>query len=130
MENHQRDILSRLAEGKIDVDEAQKLLQAFSTSPREIEKKEYQFFHIQAEGDTEKERVNIKVPLRLLRSGFKWMNLIPRKSIDKVQEKLERKGIEFNLRDLTKENAQELLDSLQDLEVVAEGQGSIRIYCS
>ena len=134
MIEHKTKILAMLAEGKIDVSEAEKLLDAVdsreSAPKREISQ---QFFNIfidsKNEGGT---RVKIKVPLRLLKAGMKFANLIPEESRNKIQTAMRNKGIKFNLDEMDSLNIDELLEALQALDIAVEdGETSetIRIFC-
>jgi hypothetical protein len=126
-----------LAEGKIDVSEAEKLLNAIdskeTSSRKECSETAQQFFNVlidsKKEGGT---RVKIKVPLRLLKAGMKFVNLIPEESRKKIQIAMRDKGINFDLNEIDSLNADELLDALQALEIAvndSETSESIRIFC-
>ena len=128
-------ILAMLAEGKIDVTEAEKLLNAVDAKER-WSKKDFptsqQFFNILV--DSKKEggtRVKIKVPFRLIRAGMKFVKLIPEQSRNKIQGAMRDKGIDFDLNDINTLN-DDLLEALQTLEVSvddSETSESVRIFC-
>ena len=63
------------------------------------------------------ERVNVRVPLGLIRAGMKLTSLIPTQATDGIQEALKSKGVDMDLRDLAGEGLDELLDALSDLEI-------------
>lgn len=137
MMEHKTKILGMLAEGKIDVSEAEKLLNAVA-SKETSQKKEFagtsqQFFNILVDSKKEEgTRVKIKVPLRLIKAGMKFVNLIPEKSREKIQNAMREKGINFDLNEIDSLNVDDLLDALQALEVAvddSETSESIRIFC-
>ena len=75
------------------------------------------------------ERVNIRVPMALIRAGVKLTSLIPRDAADKVDSTLKDKGIDFSLRNIKDEDLEQLVDALSDLEVDIEGgHDKVRIY--
>lgn len=129
MSNHQKEILTMLAEKKIDVEEAQKLLATLEKTP--LKKSNYEFFNIVVEHeDQKKDQVNIKVPFKLLKTGIKWMGLVPIKAMDQIKSKMAEEGIDFDLNQLNSNNVDEVLESLKEFEVSANGKDSVRIYCS
>ena len=137
-------ILDRLAEGKINVDEAERLLSAMASArggdslerrvdvPRKLPAR-YLYVIIQpdaGEGDGEgNKRVNIRVPLALVRAGMKLHSLIPSNAATGINEALNKKGIRVDVRRLKAGDVEELLDALHDLEIdVQDGKGKVRIY--
>ncbi|MBM3956826.1 MAG: hypothetical protein FJ313_02095, partial [Gemmatimonadetes bacterium] len=74
------------------------------------------------------ERVNVRVPLALLRAGMKLGSLIPHQAGDRVREALSEKGINFDLRNVTDEQIDRLIGALADLEVdVQDREHYVRI---
>jgi hypothetical protein len=134
---HKTKILAMLAEGKIDVSEAEKLLNAVDSkeSPkREFSETAQRFFNILIDSKKDEgTRVKIKVPLRLIKAGMKFASLIPEESRKKIQIAMRDKGINFDLNELDSLNVDELLDALQTLEVAvndSETSETIRIFCA
>ena len=142
MSDNQRRILDMLAEKKISVDEAQRLLsliepgeEAETKKPRDASRKksDAKYFRVVVEPKegtgAEVERVNIRVPIRLIRAGIKLTSLIPAHASGQVNEALREKGIDFDLRNLKTEDLEELIDALSDLEVdVQNGREKVRVY--
>ena len=136
-------ILDMLSEGKINVDEAERLLSAMASArggdslerrvvPRKSPAR-YLYVVIQpdaGEGDGEgNKRVNIRVPLALVRAGMKLHSLIPSNAATGINEALNKKGISVDVRRLKAGDVEELLDALHDLEIdVQDGKGKVRIY--
>ena len=139
MNEERRKILDMLAEGKITVEEAEKLLSAISESPSEPEQKKKpdstkkpKYLRVLVEpGPNQKngERVNIRIPMKLLRAGIKLASLLPSDVQDKVDGHLKEKGIAWNLSQITEDNLEEIVDGLNDLTVDVEGKEKVRIFC-
>ena len=137
MNEERKKVLEMLAEGKISADEAERLLDALEnktteTSPQTALAKtldnlpQYLFVKVDAvDGD----KVNIRVPLKLIKAGIKLKALLPQDAQDKINVKLDEKGI--NLDDFTAENFKDILDALTEFEMnVDDKKGDkVRIYC-
>ncbi len=129
-----------LAQGKITVDEAEKLLAAVTdkqgssppTSSSAIPgKSKFRYLRVLVEPGPESEKgekVNIRVPFNLIRAGLKWASLIPSDARSKIHESLREKGIEMDFDQMT-QNAEELIAHLNDLEIEVEGKEKIKVYC-
>lgn len=144
MSDNQKRILDMLAEKKITVDEAQRLLSLVDpekdaearTAGDSAEKKpnpKYLRVVVQPNAESgsrsDGEKVNIRVPITLIRAGMKLTSLIPPHASDHVNEALREKGIDFDLRNLKSEDLEELLDALSDLEVdVQNGKEKVHVY--
>ena len=141
MSENQKRVLEMLAQNKISVDEAERLLSAveqptgaesgtFGTSTSLKEKPKY--IRVQVRPNNEEnpapdaEHVNIRVPLALLYAGVKLTSLIPSNA---VNEALKQKGIDFDIQKLKNEDMEALISALCDLEVdVRNGKEKVRIY--
>jgi hypothetical protein len=67
------------------------------------------------------DRVNVHVPMTLIRAPMKFTSLLPPEARDKVNGALHEKGIDFDMRNLKPEVMAGLLEALSDLEVDAAG---------
>lgn len=135
MSEERRRILDMLAAGKITVEEAENLLAAVS-SPEETGatqgKQGCRYLRIVVDPgpDSEKgERVNIRVPLRLIRAGLKFAAFIPKHAHHRVSEALHEKGIDLDLNKITPEDLEEIVTQLNDLTIDVEGKEKVRICC-
>lgn len=135
MSEERKKILEMLQQGKITVDEAEKLLAALS-SPEETEsgagKTGCKYLRVQVEpgpGSTEQERVNIRVPMKLIRAGLKWAALIPKNAQSSINRAFQEKGIEMDFSSITPQDIEELVSQLNDLTVEVEGKEKVRVYC-
>jgi len=133
-----RRILTMLAEGKIAVDEAERLLAALGepvaggkpTGPAGASKPRPKYLRVTVDKGGGDERVNIRVPLQLLRAGLKLSAVLPDEAKDKVGAALRDKGIDLDLRTARPEDIEELIESLAELTIdVDDRKEKVRIYC-
>ena len=132
MSENRKKILEMLAENKISVDDAYRLLNTIDSAESSQEstpktgtatkaKPKYLRVTIIPDPDHEHsqdvDRVNVRVPMSLIRSGIKLTSLIPTEARDKVDGALKEKGIDFNTRNMKPEDIEELIESLSELEV-------------
>ncbi|HEY55231.1 MAG TPA: DUF2089 domain-containing protein [Dehalococcoidia bacterium] len=143
MSDSQKKILDMLAKKKISVDEAQRLLSLVGSeegggaksggASRPKRDAKYLRIVIQpnpgADDDADVARVNVRVPVTLIRAGMKFTSLIPEDASEQVNEALRKKGIDFDVRNLKEEDLEELLEALSDLEVdVQKGKEKVHVY--
>jgi hypothetical protein len=141
MTNNRKKILDMLAQDKISVDEANRLLELTGQPEEErVEevpgygKKKPKYLRVvikPTENTTggEFERVNVRVPMSLIRAGVKFSSLIPDNAANQVDSALKEKGINFNVRNIKDEDIEQLLEALSDLEVDIEGgQGKVNVF--
>lgn len=135
MSEETRKILSMLHEGKIGVEEADKLLAAVGTAapsddvpatatgPRK-------YLRIQVEPDQVAggDRVNIRVPMKLIRAGLKLAAFLPREYRSQVDDALKEKGMDMDLSKIAPEDLEAIVANLDDLTVDVEGKQKVRIY--
>ncbi len=75
-------------------------------------------------------KVNIRVPVQLMRAGVRLSSLMPSQARDKVNEALREKGIAVDVGQLKPENLEDLLDHLNDLTVdVDQEKAKVRVFC-
>ena len=137
MKDERRQILDMLATGKITVDEAERLLSAISSDESEQTKdqgfkKEAKYLRVLVEpgpGNADGDKVNIRVPMKLIRAGLKWAAFIPKNVQGKVDDALHEQGINMDLSTIKPEDLEELVTNLNDLTVDVEGKEKVRIFC-
>jgi len=130
-----KKILEMLHDGKIGVEEAEKLLAAVSStgasagepSPGTGSKK-YLRVQVEPEQGTGGDRVNVRVPMKLIRAGLKLAAFLPRDAQTQVNSALQEKGMNVDLSKITPEDLEELVANLDDLTVNVEGKQQVRIY--
>ena len=142
MRENRRQILDMLANGKISAEEAEKLLTALESGPAEGEaatggKAAPRYLRVLVEADESGAgepltKVNIRVPLQLLRAGVKLANLIPPPAREQVNAAMREQGIGLDLNQLKPENLEELVDQLKDLTIDVdqpENKVKVRVFC-
>ena len=131
MTENKKKILDMLAQNKISTDEAYRLLKAIEggegnqegTRKADAAKDKAKYLHVTVLPDSENEhpgnvdRVNVRVPMSLIRAGIKLTSLIPPEAREKVNGALREKGIDFDMRNVKPEDIEDLIEALSDLEV-------------
>lgn len=142
MGDNQKRILQMLAEGKISVEEATRLLSlveadtgtagngTVAREPKSLPK--YLYVHVEPkEGAKNQEhgRVNIRIPVGLIRAGMKLKALIPDHAADDMNRAMKEKGFNFDIRDIKDADLQELITALTDTEInVDSAEAEVRIH--
>jgi hypothetical protein len=140
MNEHRRRILDMLAEGKITAEEAERLIAALekpseSAAPPAGASPKYLRVVVDAEegsGSDTPKKVNIRVPLQLLRAGVRLAGVMPQHARERVNQRLREKGIAFDIAQLKPENIEELIAQLNDLSVdvdAANGHKRVKVFC-
>ena len=136
MSEEKRKILEMLADKKISVDDAEKLLAAVSDRAGEggmaAGKPGPKYLRVLVEpapGNKEGDRVNIRVPLNLVRAGLKFASYIPDQAREKINKEMKEKGVPFDLNHFDPRDVEALLVHLNDLTVEVEGKENVRVFC-
>lgn len=137
MSEERKKILEMVSEGKISAEEAEKLMAAVSDeekeppdSPASPRNKSLNYLRVLVEPKEKGgDRVNIRVPLSLIRAGMKWASFIPKEAQTKINKALSEKGMDMDFKNMSKEDVEALLRNLNDLEVNVEGKETVKIYC-
>ncbi len=143
MSEQRRQILQMLADGKINADEAERLLSALESgdSPRPTgpspsgccdPKAKYLYVNVKAEPGSHHrhENVDIKIPIVLLKAGMKLGSLMPEGAKGKISEHLSSHGIDIDLGKLDSEKIDVLVAALceNSIDISSENE-KVRIYC-
>jgi hypothetical protein len=140
MNNDRRAILQMLSDGKINADEAERLLSAMERTeapPPEMRsvaghngQPKYLRVTVDALEDTKPVKVNVRVPMALLRAGVRLTSLIPPAAREEVNRELAKNGVPFDIAQLRPENLDELISHLNELTVdVDSADAKVRVYC-
>jgi polyhydroxyalkanoate synthesis regulator phasin len=139
MSEDRKRILELLAQGKINADEAERLIAALAgegagpraervDAPRRAPK--YLRVVVDANDEGRPTKVNVRVPMQLLRAGVRLGGIIPRHAREQVNEALQEQGIDIDIGKLKPENLEELIEQLQDFSVdVDDEHARVRIFC-
>lgn len=142
MSNNRTQILNMLAQGKISVDQAEKLLNALNEEPDNntdsgkkvgSSSKNPKYLRVLVnsvkEGSDTPETVNVKIPLQLLRAGIKLKSILPNQAGDKISDAINEHGMNINLDDITPENIEELIRGLNDFTIdVKNGKETVKVF--
>jgi hypothetical protein len=137
MNEERKKILEMVAEKKITVDEAEKLFAAMGapetdTAESSAAKLPWKYLRVTVEpgpNSENKEKVNIRVPMKLIRAGLKFAALIPKNAQGEVNKALQEKGIDIDLSRIKPEDLHDILSNLDDLTVDVDGKDKVRIFC-
>ncbi|MFF4409245.1 hypothetical protein [Streptomyces sp. NPDC001404] len=142
MNEQSRQILEMLAEGKITVDEAERLIEALrreqpgtppGTASRPKARPKYLRVVMDAEdgtGGDGRTRLNVRIPLQLLRAGVRLTTLIPPAAITKVNAELGKAGVPVDLGELKPQHLDALVEHLDDVVVDLDDPDSkMQVYC-
>jgi hypothetical protein len=154
MNESRKQVLQMLASGQITVEEAERLIAALekgatpATGPSESNSEssskprpKYLRVVVDADGDSDighrmggskggPTKVNIRVPMQLLRAGVRLASLIPPQAQVHVNDALKEKGLTVDLSQLKPENLEELVDGLSDMTVdVVDKHAKVAVFC-
>jgi hypothetical protein len=141
MSEDRKRILELLAQGKITADEAERLIAAMSGEgpgaraagadaggPRRPAK--YLRVLVDANEEGRPTKVNVRIPMQLLRAGVRLGALIPGAAREQVNEALRENGIALDISQIKPENLEELIEQLQDFSVdVDDEHAKVRVFC-
>lgn len=148
MNEHRRQILEMLAAGRISPEEADRLLAAAEDTPPPAQPTAVataerplprtglpKYLRVLVDVNEEEEgpvKVNVRIPLQLLRAGVKLASLIPPQAQEEVNRSLRERGFPFDVTQIKPENVDELIEQLHDLTVDVDQQKDnvkVRIFC-
>ena len=135
-----------LAAGKVNAEQAERLISALdrdesngattavATQPRPTSKAKYLRVVVDGTQEGHPLKVNVRVPLQLLRAGVRLSSLIPTQAQGAVNDALRKEGFSLDLSQIKPENIEELIDGLNELTVEVEAaDGSdpikVRVFC-
>ena len=144
--SQERDrILDLLAAGKINSEEAGRLLDAVGPRPGQpgadaaaapapaatATAAPPKFIYVKVisiKGDN----VNVKIPLSLVRAGLKLTSLIPPSAMEQIDKTMAEKGMSFDLKNLKPEDLEELIEALREMEINVDAANgdNVRVYAA
>jgi hypothetical protein len=155
MTENRRQILELLAAGKINAEEAERLIAAFETPAQahnggatsstgsaaaSVTKPRPKYLRVMVEADESMTglkggttTVNVRVPMQLLRAGVRLAGLIPAQAHGQLDEAFSKRGVPITLSQIKPENLEELVNQLDDLTVDVDGKDGnkmkVKVYC-
>ncbi|AQX73022.1 SHOCT-like domain-containing protein [Dehalococcoides mccartyi] len=133
MSENTKKILQMLSEGKITVDEANKLLGALgnegekpgsTTTATPKGSPKYLRVIINGTDEDKNAKVNVRVPMALLRAGIKLASILPADATNEIDHNLKGKGVNFDFKNLREEDIEPLIEAMTEMEVDVDSEGS------
>jgi len=142
MNEQRRQVLQMLAAGKITAEEAERLIDALEREQPELRpgvasrpKPRPKYLRVvlssaDSPGGDVPSRVNIRVPLQLLRAGVRLTSLIPPQALTRVNAELDKSGVPIDLTQLRPQDVEELIEQLDDLTVdIHDADAKVQVFC-
>ncbi len=144
MSEETKRILDMLSEGRLSVEEAERLLDALrvpealgaagSGAPEEKTGRGPKPRFLRVIVDREGRKVDVRLPLRLVRAGMRFTALIPEKARRDIEKQFSGQGIDLDLKKLSPEDLDDLIDHVGGLTVEVDedgedGKSTVRIFC-
>lgn len=140
MNEQRRQVLEMLAEGKITADEAERLITALEREqpesppgPASRPKPRPKYLRVVVEDNSSGDapsRINIRVPLQLLRAGVRLTSLVPPQALTKINAELDKSGVPIDLTELKPQQLEELIDELDEVTVdVEDSDSKVQVFC-
>jgi hypothetical protein len=137
MTEERKQILEMLVAGQINAAEADRLIEALNGKPSiaaataTTTKASPKYLRVMVdtnEKDDGPTKINVRVPLMLLRAGVRLASLIPGPAQEQVNRALREQGMTFDVSQIKPENLDELIDQLQDFSVdIDQKQDDVKI---
>ncbi|HEX4859975.1 MAG TPA: hypothetical protein VFV07_01980 [Rhizomicrobium sp.] len=132
MSDNRKQILEMLGQGRITADEAERLLAALEGSgqagpAQAAAAPAPKYLRVQIDADDAKggevrTKMNIRVPLQLLRAGVKLASILPPDAREQMNEALHEKGVGLDINQIKPENLDELIENLRDVSIDIAGR--------
>jgi hypothetical protein len=138
MKEERKKILDMLSAGKITAQEADALIDALSanalaptsvSTPTSAPK----YLRVLVEGkgeDGQPNKVNVRVPLDLIRAGMRLAALVPVVAYEPINRAFKQNGLDLDVSKIKPENLEDLVAHLRELSVDVDGEGEkVRVFC-
>lgn len=146
MSDERSRILNLLAEGKITADEAGSLLDALGAregghapsagpaikgDPTPLVNALPKFLYVKVSAGNG-DKVDVKIPIALVRSGLKLTSLIPPQAMDEINSSMSAHGMSIDFTNLKPEDIDDLVEALRETEVNVDSKDGdkVRVYCA
>ncbi len=150
MSEERRRILAMLGEGKITADEAEELLDAIEKqyktddvkasiseasddsdeNNKKTKKPKFLRIMVEPKDGRSGEKVNIRIPMMLLRAGVKLASVVPGGAKDKINDKMRDKGINIDINNLDSKSLDEIVTGLGSMCIdVDDDKEKVKIFC-
>ncbi len=138
MNENSRRVLEMLSEGKVSVDEAERLISLVDEEPEATTAVQplapprtgaVRYLRVTVDSDDD-EHIDVRVPLALIKAGVKLHTLLPAQATTGINTALQDNGINVDIDNLRTEELEQLVDALSEIEVnIQDGDHKVRVYC-
>lgn len=136
MNEQRRQILEMLSDGKVNADEAERLIVALERDPEPPASTQskgtpkYLRVVVDDRSAADSSKVNVRVPIQLLRAGVRLAALVPPRAIERANDELERAGVGIDLSKLKPEQIEELIDHLDEMTIdIEDADTTVHVFC-
>lgn len=145
MNDQRRHVLEMLSQGQVTADEAERLIAALEKEPRAApaahDAAHVKYLRVLVDAIDKSPahnpvKVNVRVPMQLLRAGVRLVSLIPVQAREHVNEALRGQGMNVDLGKIKAEDLETLVDHLNELTVDVDvddpndkGKVKVRVFC-
>ena len=137
MTENRKRVLEMLSDGRVSVDEAERLLSLVDDEPESVRPVQQLVptrngpaKYLRVTVDSDDEHVNVRVPLALIKAGVKLHALVPEQAAEGITAALRNNGLNIDLHKLRADSLEELVDALSEIEIdVQDEDERVRVYC-
>ena len=137
MTENRKRVLEMLSDGRVSVDEAERLLRLVEDEPEPVRSVQQLVptrngpaKYLRVTVDSDDEHVNVRVPLALIKAGVKLHALVPEQAAEGITAALRNNGLNIDLHKLRADSLEELVDALSEIEIdVQDDDERVRVYC-
>ena len=137
MTENRKRVLEMLSDGRVSVDEAERLLLLIDDEPESVRPVQQLVptrsgpaKYLRVTVDSDDEHVNVRVPLALIKAGVKLHTLVPEQAAEGITAALRNNGLNIDLHKLRADSLEELVDALSEMEIdVQDEDERVRVYC-
>jgi hypothetical protein len=140
MNEQRRQVLQMLAEGKITADEAERLIDALEREEPEAPagavsrpKARPKYLRVVMVDNSDgggPSRINIRIPLQLLRAGVRLATLVPPQALTKINAELAKSGVPIDLTELKPQHIEDLIEQLDEVDVdINDPNTTVQVFC-
>ena len=137
MTENRKRVLEMLSDGRVSVDEAERLLllvvdeqESVRSVQQLVPTRSGPAKYLRVTVDSDDEHVNVRVPLALIKAGVKLHTLVPEQAAEGITAALRNNGLNIDLHKLRADSLEELVDALSEMEIdVQDEDERVRVYC-